>query len=170
MDIASSSSWGTEACARLCKMIVQSNSGIGQMITENKTDLLDLATVEELQLPDIDSGLSAVFMAIYYDRPDVVKYLHRRGVDLSKSCDPMGFATPFFYIVSFSRFELLGLLDQLGYSLEVPCDTFRRTPLTRAVKINDTSMRDEIIRLITRRHDALNLLTRDSLRFLHRTR
>ena len=58
------------------------------MITENKTDLLDLATVEELQLPDIDSGLSAVFMAIYYDRPDVVKYLHRRGVDLSKSCDP----------------------------------------------------------------------------------
>ena len=82
----------------------------------------------------------------------------------------MEFGTPYFYVVNFSRFEILGLLDQLGYSLEIPCDIFGRKPLLRAETIGNTSMRDEIIRLIKRRHDALNLLTQDCLRYLWRIR
>ena len=76
---ASSSSWGSQACARLCNLVVQSNLGISQMITENNTELLDLCSVEELETPDDDSGLSAPFIAIYYDRPDIILYLHKRG-------------------------------------------------------------------------------------------
>lgn len=96
MDVhsASSNSWNStsdsvEACARLCQLAVQSNTGIAQMVIDNSTELLDLMTVEELQAPDDDLGLSTAFLAIYYNRPDCIAYLHKRGVDFSAFCDPM---------------------------------------------------------------------------------
>jgi hypothetical protein len=136
------------------------------MVIEDSTELLDICSLDELQLPDDESGLSASLIAIYYDRPKIIKYLHYRGVDFSIPCDPMNFGTPYFYIINFSRFEMLGLLDQLGYSLEIPCDNFGQLPLGRAEHIGNISMRDEIIRLIKRRKDALQLLATDSLRYL----
>jgi hypothetical protein len=71
---ASSTSWGSEAGARLCKLLVDANTGIAQQIIENRTDLLDLLTLEQLEESD-DIGLNAVFLAVYYDRPEILRYL-----------------------------------------------------------------------------------------------
>lgn len=161
---ASSSSWGLQASARLCTLVVQSNTGFGQMIIQNKTSLLDIATSEDLELPDEDSGLSAAYLAIYYDRPNIIRYLHHRGVDLSKFCDPMMFGTPYFYAIGFHRFEIVVVLEQLGYSLEMQCDCFGQKPLERATKLGSEAIRSEIIILIARRGRALNLIRKNVLR------
>ena len=60
---ASSKSWGDEAAARLCKVILESNHAVAQQVVENKTDLLDLLSFEELIEVD-DIGLNVVFFAV----------------------------------------------------------------------------------------------------------
>ena len=167
---ASSSSWGLQASARLCTLVVQSNTGFEQMIIEDKMSLLDIATTEELELSDEDSGLSAAYLAIYYDRPNVIRYLHHRGVDLSKFCDPMMFGTPYFYAIGFHRFEIVVALEQLGYSLQVPCDSFGQTPLERATKLGSEAIRSEIVIMIVRRKKASNLIAKNVLRNLETMR
>ena len=87
---ASSSSWGDESVARLCSIIVDSNNGMAQQIMENRHDLLDIYSLDELKETD-DLGLTLPFLAVYYDRPDMLKYLHQRGFDLSTTCDAMKF-------------------------------------------------------------------------------
>ena len=98
---ASSQTWEDEACAQLCRLIIDSNNGSMQQVIENRTDVLDLLTLQELSAPVDDLGLTLPFLAIYFDMPDILRYLHKRGVDLQKYCDPMEFGTPMFYAVSF---------------------------------------------------------------------
>jgi ankyrin repeat protein len=168
MDIhpASSKSWGSEASAHLFELAISSNSGIAEMVIENKTVLLDLLTVQELQSPDDDSGLSTLFLAIYYDRPDIIRYLHKRGVDLSGYCDPYFNGTALYYAVSFGRFGIVELLQKLGCSLEISCDSFGQTPLKTAEMLENFEMVFMINKLIKKNGIAEDLLTRNCQRYL----
>lgn len=80
---ASSESWGTGACAKIFSHIVEANDGRAQMIVENKTKFLELYTKEELLKPD-DLGNTLQFLAVYHDRPEMLRYLYARGIDLCK--------------------------------------------------------------------------------------
>ena len=93
---ASSSSWGENSCAKLCQIIVNSNSAFLQSVIENKIDLLDVLTLDELKISD-DLGISLPFLCVHYERPEILTYLCKRGIDLSLPCDPMGFGNTMFY-------------------------------------------------------------------------
>ena len=172
---ASSRKWGDlwngeVSCARLCKIAVESNKGIMQSVIDGTTDMLDLLTVEELEEIDPDSGCSAPYLAIYYDRPRIVKYLHDRGIDFQKNCDGMGFGTCIFYAVSYLRYEILELLEQLEYDISCPCDEFGQTPLQRAEKMENKELHAHLEFLMTRRVRVHIFMTKNCMRFLHRTR
>ncbi len=80
---ASSESWGDGACARLFSHIIESNNGRAQQIIENKTYFLEYSSLAELSEKD-DLGLTLQFVAVYHDRPEMLRYLQNRGIDLSK--------------------------------------------------------------------------------------
>jgi hypothetical protein len=141
---ASSKSWGIESGARLCEIIVSANTAIEQDIKLNRTDLFDLLTVEQLNEPD-DLGLTLPFLAVYHDRPDMLRYLNLRGVDLNKYCDPMGFGTPMYYAVTLGRVDLIKVLNNLGNRADAPCDLFNQLPLLHAKRINDKQVINMII-------------------------
>jgi hypothetical protein len=162
--IGSSEKWGDQATARLCQIILQSNDGMAQQIAENRTDLLDLYSLKELESTD-DLGLSLPFLAVYYDQPDALRYLHKRGLDLSKPCDPMGFGTPYFYAVSLGKSRLLNILNSLLYSYTLPCETlFNLTPLYYASRKDDMFLLDTLKSLMERERKAFHLLYKNFLR------
>lgn len=78
---ASSESWGKEACARIFSHIVEANDGRAQQIVENKTYFLELYSKAELEKKD-DLGMTLPYIAVYHDRPDMLRYLYARGLDL----------------------------------------------------------------------------------------
>lgn len=140
---ASSQTWGNSACARLCGIIVESNTGIAQQVIENRTDLLDLSTKEELIQPD-EFGLTIQFLAVYHDQPDILVYLKKRGVNLSLPCDPMNFGNPMFYALRLGKHRLIRVLDLLGCSVNEPCDEFKNKPTYFAERMNDEIALHEI--------------------------
>lgn len=79
---SSSESWGSDACAKIFSHVVEANDGREQMIVENKKDFLELYSKEELEKPD-DLGNTLQFLAVYHDRPEMLRYLYARGIDLS---------------------------------------------------------------------------------------
>lgn len=93
---ASSSSWGEESVSRLCKIIVDSNNHFLQEVMSNKTDYLDMLTYEELLDTD-DLGINLVFLCVYFDRPEMLAYLSKRGFDLTLPCDPINHGNAMFY-------------------------------------------------------------------------
>ena len=135
---ASSQSWGEGACARLCSIVIESNNGFTQQVLDNRTDLLDLYTKEELMEED-DLGINIIFLAVYYDQPDILCYLHRRGLDLKKPCDPMQFGNPMFYAVNLHKTRIIKILDSLGVSVADQCDFFRYTPTMHAATATQAS-------------------------------
>jgi hypothetical protein len=137
---ASAETWGDSAYARLCGMIIEANTGMAQQVAENKTDLLDFYTKDQLEQPD-DLGLTLPFLAVFYDHPDMISYLHNRGLDLSKTCDPMEFGNPMFYAVCLKKHRIMRRLDLLGYSVNSECDKFKQTPLVHAERMDDTEIR-----------------------------
>jgi len=160
---ASSSSWGAEAAARLCKIILEHNTGAAQQIQENRHDLLDLLNDDQLKELD-DLGLSLSFLCIYYDRPDMLEYLHKRGINLNESCDPIKFGNPMFYALSMNRHQLVVKLHDLGYSITNPCDTFNTLPLAHAYRIDDKILIDLIINLAGREMRAWTIWRKHFLR------
>jgi hypothetical protein len=162
--IASSTQWGDQAMARLCEIIVDSNDGMAQQVIENRTDLLDLMSNLELERID-DLGLSLPFLAIYYDQPDILHYLHRRGIDLSKPCDCMGYGTPMFYAVALSRHRLVSILYALGYSIGDPCETYScQTPIDYAMRRDDPSLITLVKSMNARDAGALEFFGKNVLR------
>ena len=123
---------------------MHSNTGAAQQVVENRTDLLDLMTLDELNNEKDDLGLSIPYLAIYYDRPDILQYLHKRGVNLSLPCDPMNFGTPMFYAVSLKRLHIMEMLDSLGYSTNDKCDSLDLTPMDHALRLDDEYIIDFI--------------------------
>jgi hypothetical protein len=83
--IGSSDLWGGESTARLCQIIVEANDGMAQQVAENRTDLLDLLLKKDLEKVD-DIGLSLPYLAVHYDRPEMLLYLHGRGLDQCSTC------------------------------------------------------------------------------------
>ncbi len=160
---ASSSSWGAEAAARLCKIVLDHNTGAAQQIQENRSDLLDLLSVDQLKEQD-DLGLSLSFLCVYYDRPDMLEYLHKRGINLSESCDPIKFGNPMFYALSMNRHQLVTKLHDLGYSVANPCDTFNTLPILHAYRIDDKILIDLITYLAGRELRAWILWRKHFLR------
>ena len=160
---ATSQSWGSEACARLCQIIVESNHGLAQQVVENRTDLMDLCTLDQLEEPD-DIGLKLSFLAVYYDQPDILKYLHKRGVDLTKPCDPLNFGNPMFYAVSLQRLRLVTLLDSLFCSVSLPCDIYNQKPIIHAERINDQELSKTILDCSAREMKAKNMFTKNFLK------
>jgi hypothetical protein len=156
--IGSAERWGDQAFARICKIIVDSNDGINQSVMENRTNLFEIMSVDQLIKGD-DLGLSVAYSSIYYDQPDIISYLHKRGVDLSQPCDPMDYGTPIFYAVMMGRLRLIELLHKLGYSLQKPCETtFNQTPLHYAKKRGVGDVIEFITKVVTREERAKNLL------------
>jgi hypothetical protein len=162
---ASSEFWGDQGCARICRCIMEANKSIMQQIIENRFDLLDLLPIEDLQEPDPDSGLSAAYLAIYFDKPKMIRYLHNRGVDLTKPCDPMGFGNCVFYCVSYGRYDILELLELLEYDIVGPCDEFEQTPMQRAEMMNNSIMMNHLEFLSARRKRAYEFMTKNCMRY-----
>ena len=152
---------GVESYARLCNMIMESNTGVAQQIIENRHDLLDLLTIDQLTEPD-DLGLNCAFLAIYYDRPEMVRYLHGRGIDFSIPCDPMNFGTPMFYAVCYGRHDLVKVLDSIGISVTTVCDSLEQKPIFHADRIDDKEMKYLVGRLSDKQGLAI-LLCRKNL-------
>jgi len=141
---ASSRTWGDESGARLCQMIVESNSGLSQQIAEGKTDLMDILPDGDLSGPVDDLGITLPFLAVYYDRPDMLEYLWRRKVDLTKFCDPMEFGSPLFYALYLKKVRMILTLDLLGCSVKEPCDFLKQMPMTIAQRLDDKHVIDMI--------------------------
>mmetsp|Transcript_6061 Transcript_6061/g.9156 ORF Transcript_6061/g.9156 Transcript_6061/m.9156 type:complete len:255 (-) Transcript_6061:178-942(-) len=167
IHVASSRTWGDSACARLCGIIVESNTGIAQQISENRTDLLELYTNAELEEPD-DLGLTVQFLAVHYDQPDMLVYFHKRGIDLNAPCDPMGFGNPMFYAIRLGKHRIVRVLDMLGCRVTDPCDEMKQSPLFHADRINDEFMRHEIHLAETKEYRAAVLFHKNFLKSKYR--
>lgn len=141
---ASSSTWQDEAVPRLCQIVLEANTGIAQQIAENRTELLDILPLSALIAPTDDLGLTPAFLAVYYDRPEMLDYLFKRGVDLKAPCDPMGFGAPMFYAVSMGKTRLISQLDFMGCSIGTACDKLGQLPMVHAVRMDNHSSIDTI--------------------------
>jgi hypothetical protein len=162
--IGSSERWNEQATARLCQLILEENNGMAQQIAEGRTDLLDLCTLEQLQATD-DLGLSLPFLAIYHDRPDALKYLHRRGVDLSLPCDPMTYGTPYFYAVTLGKCRIFETLNSLLYSYSTPCETvFQKSPQYYIDRNDNMMMKDTLEAQTHAERRAFEMLQKHYLR------
>ena len=167
---ASSSSWGDCACARLCEIIIDCNDNMAQQIADNRTDLLDILTLDELNLPSDDLGLSLPFLAVYYDRPVMLEYLHKRGVKLSAPCDPMGFGTPIYYAICLNKTNLISILDLLGCDVKNPCDGLAQLPIVHARRLDNHLAIKEIEKAGGKERRAMNMFQKHGLRIICRKR
>lgn len=121
---------------------MEANDGMAQQVAENRTELLELLSTEELNRRD-DLGLSLAYLAVYYDRPKILQYLHDRGVDLSLPCDSADYGTPMYYAVTMQRHQCVITLDLLGpdgTSIHAPCTKFDELPRVHAERVDDAQM------------------------------
>lgn len=162
--IGSSELWGESATARLCQILVEANDGMAQQISENKTNLLDLLNKQELERVD-DSGLNLCYLCVHYDRPDMVRYLYKRGLDFSKTCDPMDFGTPMFYAVNMGRIHIIKTLNELGVSVSQSCDSYMNMKPSYYASIrSDESIKNLIEELIMIDRNAYMLFRKNFLK------
>lgn len=166
---ASSNSWQDQAYARLCEVVMEANDGMAQQIQENKTDLLDMMSVEDLSRPD-DLGLTLPFLAVYYDRPDMLVYLRKRGVDLNAPCDPLAFGNLMFYAVALRRHEVVRTLDLLGISSTEPMTQYNETAMQYASRTNDELMRQTLHWSSQKEIRAYNMFMKHYLRRVYRAK
>lgn len=141
---ASSRSYSDSAPAQLCKIVVEANSGLAQQIAEGRTDLMDILPLEKLEGPMDDLGQTLPFLAVYHDKPDMLEYLKKRGVDISAPCDPMNFGNPMFYAIQMKRTRLILTLDILGCSAREPCDSLEVLPMTHAERLDDPFIKEAL--------------------------
>jgi hypothetical protein len=127
----SSEQWGDLAGVRLLQMVMSRNTGAAQQVSQGKTELLDLLSDEDIKEPD-DLGITLQFLTVYYDQPDVLRYLWKRGISMEEFCDPMKFGTPAFYAVFFRKHRMLKALFGCGVDLKKPCDALEQTPMHHA--------------------------------------
>ncbi len=163
MNCGSSKTWGDASGARLCEVILNANTQVQDQVATGKTDILDILTLAQLNEPD-DMGLTLPYLCVYHDRPEILTYLHKRGVDMTKPCDPMGFGTPMFYAVSMRRWRIVERLDKLGVSLTAACDNMKQLPVEHARRIDDEALENMIIHQSTSRQRALALVHKNILR------
>ena len=118
----------------------------------------DIDTIRDLYLsgdyPDLskpdDVGNYPAHLAVLFDRPAVLKFLHERGVDLSAKCDSCGYGTPSFYAMHYGKTDILSDLWRMGYDLSSPCDRYGLPPLYYAAKRGDKLTADHISSVMSR--------------------
>lgn len=137
---AGAHTWGKSSAARLCEVIVASNDGMAQQVAENRSDLLDLLSTEELNRKD-DLGLSLAYLAVYYDRPQMLEYLFKRGILLTETCDPLDYGNPMFYAITMKRTSCIVALDLLGCSIHDPCTKLGETAWEHAERLDDENVK-----------------------------
>jgi hypothetical protein len=167
---ASSATWGDEAYAKLCSYIVESNNGRAQQIIENNNitpAFMELYSKEELLETD-DLGLSLPFIAVYHDRPEMLRYLYNRGLDITIPCDSMNFGNPMFYAVIWHKYRLVDMLDLLGCSVSNPCDSFKQSPRSHAERLDDSLMIELINNLEKRPERVKTLFMKNFLKAKYR--
>jgi hypothetical protein len=160
VHVAASSTWGESACARLSEMVLLSNNGLGQQIQDNSTELMDILTTKQLEGPIDDLGMTLPFLAVYYDRPEMLEYLRKRGVDLTAYCDPMGYGNPLFYAIYMRRIRIILCLDLLGVGVKEPCDSLRTLPWTHAERLDDAYVKEMLIYCFGKEQRASTLVTK----------
>jgi hypothetical protein len=166
---ASSTTWGDEAGARLCSLILNENTGASQCVAEGRIDLLEFLTLEQLNEPD-DCGLTLIYQSIYYDQPEVFKYLVKRGVNPHTFCDPMHFGTPSYYVVTLRRHRMLEVLDSVNVAFTDPCDSLEQVPMVHAKRIDDHQMIEGLDMYIFRGVRAQLLISKNYRRSVDRKR
>ena len=97
----------------------------------------------DLHAPD-DVGNFPAHLAVLFDRPEVLKWLHSKGCDLSKKCDDKNFGTPAFYAMHYGKTGMLTDLWAMGYDLDAPCDKYELPPLYYAEKKGDALTAEHI--------------------------
>jgi len=150
---ASSETWGDFSGARLCELVVRSNTGGAHAVADGRTDMLDLMSFEELNEAD-DIGIKLNYLAVYYDQPDIIIYLANRGVNMTTWCDPMNWGSPLYYAVTLQRHRILEALDQIGVNFNEPCDNLGQTAMLHAKRIRDTYGQKLIKHLMERTQKA----------------
>jgi hypothetical protein len=160
---ASSEKWGASATARLMQIIMETNLAMDAQIVENETYFLDSYTTKQLEDKD-DLGLNLVFVAIYHDRPDMLRYLYSRGVNIMAPCDPIEFGSPMFYAVIFQKYRIVDTLEMLGCPVKAPCDILNQTPHDHARRLDDPIMLELLDKIKDRTLRANNILEKNVLR------
>ena len=94
--------------------------------------LLDCGHLPQgLDAPDPEFGLTAAYMAVTYDQPEILDELSRRGCDLRKPCDGEGddaYGTPAFYAAYHGKVRVLETLVRLGVDTKDPCTKYGELP------------------------------------------
>lgn len=165
---ASSRSYADSASAQLCKIVVEANSGLAQQISDNRTDLMDILPLEKLEGPVDDLGLTLPFLAVYYDKPEMLEYLKKRGVDITVPCDPMEFGNPMFYAIQMKKTRLILTLDILGCSAREPCDSLDVLPMTHAERLDDPFIKEALVYSFGKEERARVLFLKHFLRRKYR--
>lgn len=139
---------------------------MAQQVIENRTDLLDLLPLEQLESID-DFGLTLAYQAVYYDRPDMIRYLAKRGIDMNKPCDGMNFGTPMFYAVNLGRVAVMEALHISGCSVLNSCDNYiKLTPEYHAIRTDNPLVMDKITYIKNADLRAAKLWKRNYLRYM----
>lgn len=112
---------------------------VPQLIEAGEVEMLELLVrtghIAPSQLGmESELGLTPAYLAVRFDRPEILRFLSRAGVDLSKKCDD--YATPAFYAAYHGNVRILETLARLGVDLKAsctrlgdrPCDFFKKHP------------------------------------------
>jgi len=167
---ASSRSWGDSAAAQLCRIVLEANSGLAEQVATNKTDLMEILSKEELSEPVDDLGMTLPFLAVFYDQPDMLEYLWKRGVNMKAFCDPMQFGNPLFYAIHLKKTRLILTLDIIGVSVREPCDALEGLPMTHAERLDDPFVKKAIEYAYGKEERARTLFLKHFLRSRERRR
>ena len=99
--------------------------------------------------PD-DVGNYPAYLAIFFDRPAVLRFLHDKGVDLSRKCDDSNYGTPAFYCMHLGKTNMLSDMWKMGYDLTDPCDKYGMPPSYYAEKKKDAIMIEHLKEVTSR--------------------
>ncbi len=116
---------------------------------ETLKDLHSSGDYPDLSQPD-GVGNTPAHLAVLFDRPEVLKFLHAKGVDLGRKCDATNFGTPAFYCMHYGKTQMLSDLWSMGYDLSEPCDKWGMPPLYYAEKKGDKLIVEHLKELISR--------------------
>jgi len=110
-------------------------------------------------------GLSPAYLAIAYDRPEVLSFLARRAdVDLKVACDDAGYGTPAFYAAYNARVRCLDTLVRLGVDCRDPCTKFGEIP-SHFIDRHEPVLHDQLLDVLTLRDRAADRIQRWLRRF-----
>jgi len=91
-----------------------------------------------------DLGNTPTYLACAFDQPEVLRYLHKKKVDLSRPCDANRFGNAAFFAMHYGKTAILTDLWEMGYDVSAPCEKFGFPPIYYAKLKKDTIMVDHL--------------------------